>query len=107
VHRYGDAALVVAEGDLDLASAPMLEQALEALLESSDIQLVIVDLRAVATLDSTGLNVLVRNHGRAMDKDRTFALVRGNEQVQRLLSLIGASDRMTLVDSPEALLKDR
>jgi len=108
VHRYGDAALVVlAEGDLDLATAPLVERELEALLASGEVQLVIVDLRPIEMLDSTGLNVLVRNHGRALDRDREFALVKGNDQVQRLLSVVGAADRITLVDRPEELLKDR
>ena len=108
VHRYEDAALVVpAAGDLDLANAPILDRELEALVASPGVQLVIVDLRPIGTLDSTGLNVLVRNHGRALDKDRDFALVRGNDQVQRLLHVVGVPERITLVDSPEELLRDR
>jgi anti-sigma B factor antagonist len=108
VHHYADAALVVLPaGELDLATAPKLERELEALLASPKVQLMIVDLRAIDFLDSTGLNVLVRNHGRALDKDRNLALIRGNEEVQRLLSVTGVSDRITVVDTPEELLKDR
>jgi len=55
-------------------------------------------------MDSTGLSVLVRAHQRAVEKGRRFAVVRGSQQVQRLLSLTGVAERLTLVDAPEELL---
>jgi anti-anti-sigma regulatory factor len=54
--------------------------------------------------DSTGLSVLVRAHQRAEEQGRRLAMVKGPQQVQRLLSLTGVADRLTLVDRPEELL---
>jgi hypothetical protein len=39
-----------------------------------------------------------------MESGREFAVVRGHEQVQRLIGLTGVADRLTLVDTPEELL---
>jgi anti-anti-sigma factor len=101
VHREGDAAVIVPMGELDLGGAPLLERELAAL---ASVRLVIVDLRSVEYMDSTGLNVLLRGHQRAMESGQEFAVVQGPEQVQRLLSLTGVADRLTLVDAPEELL---
>ncbi len=101
VHRVGDGAVVVPVGALDLGSARLLERELEAL---ASIPLVLVDLRSVEHIDSTGLNALLRGRQWALESGRKFAVVRGREQVQRLMSLTGVADRMTLVDTPEELL---
>lgn len=102
VRREGDAAVIVPTGALDIGGAPLLERELEAL---ASVPLVIVDLRSVEFIDSTGLNALLRGHQWAMDSGREFAVVRGNEQGQRLMSLTGVADVLTLVDKPEELLR--
>jgi anti-anti-sigma factor len=101
--RDEDRAVVVGvTGELDLASSPGLEQELEK-LAASGAGLVIVDLRELEFMDSTGLSVLVRAHQQATESGQRFAVVRGPQQVQRLLSLTGVADRLTLVDSPEEI----
>ena len=69
-----------------------------------DKPLVIVDLRELEFMDSTGLSVLVKAHQRAEEQGRRFGLVNGSQQVQRLLTLTGVADRLTVVDAPEDLL---
>lgn len=99
--RDGDEAVVIAvTGELDLASSPALEQELEH-GAPAHAEVVIVDLRQLEFMDSTGLSVLVRAHQRSTEKGQQFVVVRGPQQVQRLLSLTGVADRLTLVDSPE------
>ena len=71
---------------------------------ASDTKLLIIDLRNLDFMDSTGLSVLVRAHQRTEEQGRQLAMVKGPQQVQRLLSLTGVADRLTLVDSPEELL---
>lgn len=102
--RDGDRAVVIGvSGELDLASSPALEQELER-GAASKAELVVVDLRKLEFMDSTGLSVLVRAHQRATEKGQRFAVVRGPQQVQRLLSLTGVAERLTLADSPDELL---
>jgi anti-anti-sigma factor len=71
---------------------------------ASQAEVVVVDLRQLDFMDSTGLSVLVRAHQRATENGKRFGVVRGPQQVQRLLSLTGVADRLTLADSPEELL---
>jgi anti-sigma B factor antagonist len=89
-------------GELDLASSPALEEELERVAQS-DAQMIVVDLRNLEFMDSTGLSVLVRAHQRAEENGRRLGLVNGSQQVQRLLTLTGVADRLTLADAPEEL----
>jgi anti-sigma B factor antagonist len=91
-------------GELDLVSTPILEQALERAHES-DVDLIVVDLRHLEFMDSTGLHGLVNAQQRAAQSGRRFGLVRGTEQVQRLFDLTGIADLLPIVDSPEDLLE--
>ena len=102
--RNADATTVISvSGELDLASSPALEEELERVAQS-DAQLVVVDLRGLEFMDSTGLSVLVRAHQRAEEHGRRLGLINGSQQVQRLLTLTGVADRLTLTDVPEELL---
>ena len=101
--RSEDRATVIAvSGELDLASSPALQEELDRV--SPDSELLIIDLRELDFMDSTGLSVLVRAHQRAEEQGRRLAMVKGPQQVQRLLSLTGVADRLTLVDTPEDLI---
>lgn len=99
----GRATVLTVMGELDLASAPALEDELEKAM-NGDTDCVVVDLRRLEFIDSTGLSVLVKAHQRAQERDCRFGLVRGGSQVQRLLSLTGLADRLTVADEPEDLL---
>ena len=103
VRNADDTAVISVSGELDLASSPALEEELERVAQS-DAQVVVVDLRHLEFMDSTGLSVLVRAHQRAEEQGRRLAMVKGPQQVQRLLSLTGVADRLTVVDTPEELL---
>jgi anti-sigma B factor antagonist len=103
--RNEDRAVVFAvEGELDLASSPTLEQAIDRVSED-DIDLLIVDLRELRFMDSTGLHALVKANKRAGEAGRKFAVVQGGAQIQRLLSLTGVGDLLTVAASPEELLR--
>jgi anti-sigma B factor antagonist len=103
VASKGDAAVISVSGELDLASSPALEQELER-VANAKTPLVIVDLRELEFMDSTGLSVLVKAQQRAAQNDQRFGLVNGSPQVQRLLSLTGVADRLVLAEAPEDLL---
>lgn len=95
--------MITVRGELDLASSGTLEEQLVSVFES-DVDQVIIDLRELEFMDSTGLSILVRAHHRALQSGQRFGMVRGPQQVQRLLSLTGFADRLTLADAPEELL---
>ena len=103
VRNAADTVVISVSGELDLASSPALEEELERVAQS-DAQVVVVDLRNLEFMDSTGLSVLVRAHQRAEENGRRLGLVNGSQQVQRLLTLTGVADRLMLTDVPEELL---
>ena len=103
-HTAGRATTLALTGELDLLSSPALEQELDAVTES-EAELIIVDLRELEFMDSTGLHVLVHAQQRMQDLGRSLALIRGGEAVQRLFDLTGVSDGLTIVDSPDDLFE--
>jgi anti-anti-sigma factor len=103
--RSEERAVVLAvRGELDLATSPALEKELENLAAGSNSQPLILDLRELDFMDSTGLSVLVKAHQRAQEAGRGFGVIRGRPQVQRLLTLTGVAERMPIADSVEELL---
>ena len=91
-------AVVVIRGELDLATAPELEAALTERLDAG--QDVVVDLRELAFLDSTGLRVLVASHVRAEGGDATFLIVRPlpGAPIKRILEIAGVESVLDFVD---------
>ena len=89
-------------GELDLASSPALEEQVERAVADAP-STVIIDLRELEFMDSTGLSVLIRAHQRAQEAGHRLAIVNGSRQVRRLLSLTGVAERLTVVDDPQEL----
>ena len=105
VRSQGQATIIAVSGELDLASSPALQEELDQAAVSNS-EMLIIDLRGLDFMDSTGLSVLVRAHQRSEEQGRRLAMVKGPQQVQRLLNLTGVSERLTLVDRPEELLDE-
>jgi stage II sporulation protein AA (anti-sigma F factor antagonist) len=95
--------VLIVGGELDLSSSAALEEELARAL-ASGAPCVVVDLRKVEFIDSTGLGVLVKAHQQAREADQDFGLVQGGPQVQRLLNLTGLSERLTVADTPEEII---
>jgi anti-anti-sigma factor len=101
VKTEGRATVLELFGELDVATS----QALEAeLARVSDAELLVIDLRALDFIDSTGLGVLVRTHHHAKEQGQEFAVVKGAGQVERLLGLTGLSEQLPVAETPEELL---
>jgi anti-sigma B factor antagonist len=91
-----DAAWVRVTGELDLATAPQLEQTLcEAELRA---RRVVLDLRELTFMDCAAMKVVVTAVNHARQAGRQLVLVRGPSQVDRLFALTGASDAVEIVD---------
>jgi anti-sigma B factor antagonist len=104
VRNEEGAAVITVTGELDLASSPVLEERLHQVFDS-DSEIVILDLRELDFMDSTGLSVVVKAHQTAEAAERALCLVKGPPQVQRLLSLTGVADRLRVLDAPEDALR--
>ena len=62
--------------------------------------LVVIDLRKLEFIDSTGLGVLVKTHQQMRQANRRLVLVDGEGQVRRLLAMTGLSDQLIVVTAP-------
>ena len=102
VRRTGDLAIVGLRGELDLASAPLLESEIES--AARDSAKLVLDLDALEFIDSTGLRLILVAHDRAIEDGRGFAVTKGSAQVRRLLEITGVDERLQIVDFPEELL---
>jgi anti-anti-sigma factor len=91
-----DAAWIRAAGELDIATAPQLEQTLRQAEASA--RRVVLDLREVTFMDSCGVHVIVDASIRAGAAGNRLVLVRGPSQVDRLLVLSKAADVLEIVD---------
>ena len=94
-HTEGPECVLWVRGELDLAAASSLDAELERAL-GTDANRIVLDLAGLEFIDSTGLSVLVRAQQRAHDSGRQLGVVNPGPQVERLLSLTGLLERLTL-----------
>ena len=93
--------VVALEGEIDLSAAPDAERRI-AQAEAREPGRLVIDLREVTFMDSSGLRVLLTAHRRADQAGRGFALVKGGEAVERLLDVTGLTGRLEILDEPPA-----
>ena len=99
VVRDGQVAWVQAIGELDLDSAHRVEAALEELRAAGCSELVL-DLRGLTFMDSTGLRLVIRWDTAARQDDFRFAVVPGPDVVQRVFRLTGMDDHLIVAGPP-------
>jgi len=99
VGRNGSSAWVRPAGDLDLDTVHHVESALTRLHEEGFGSLVL-DLRRLTFMDSTGLRLVIRWHAAARDEGFRFAIVPGSEVVQRVFRVTGMDAHLTVAESP-------
>ena len=92
-------ARVTASGELDLATAEQLEEALKR-QERDGPPVIVLDLRALAFMDSTGLRTVLAADARARERGGRLVIVRGPEEVQRVFRLTRMDDHLEIVDEP-------
>jgi anti-anti-sigma factor len=101
--REQDRVVLRLEGELDLASSPVLERALEG-PEIAETPLLVLDLDGLRFVDSTGLRIILLAHESARGRGQEFAITPGSPQVQRLLSITSVAEHMRVIASPDDLL---
>jgi anti-sigma B factor antagonist len=99
--RNGAVAVIAATGELDLSGAAVLEAELERLAAELEVGTVVLDLRGLEFMDSSGLRLVVQADMRAREAGRRFVLVQGPETVHRVFEITRMSDRLDFVAAPE------
>ena len=80
-------------GELDLATAPIVEAEL-AELWSVGFMRIVLDLRDVCFLDSAGVRLLLTWHAHSAADGLVFEVISGPPRVQRVLEVAGIADRL-------------
>jgi anti-anti-sigma factor len=102
--RNATVAVIAASGELDLSGATLLEAELDRLAEDPELGTVVLDLRGLEFMDSSGLRLVVLADMRAREVGRRFVLVRGAETVHRVFEITRMSERLDFVSDPEEVL---
>jgi anti-sigma B factor antagonist len=98
--RNGTVAIVSPSGELDLSGAGLLEAELERLERDPGLAAVVLDLRGLEFMDSTGLRLVILADQRARAAGRRLALVHGPDAVRRVFDVTQMTDRLDFVADP-------
>ena len=90
------ATLIALHGELDLAGAAVLDQELGRVEGGA----VVLDLRGLGFIDSSGLRSIAVAAQRAAAAGHDFALVAGTEEVMRVFDITRMRERLTFVEAP-------
>jgi anti-sigma B factor antagonist len=93
VRRCDDHALVSVEGDLDINSAPCLQQRLTHLLEGNGPRL-LIDLSGVTFIDCFATRLLAQTCRRAGERSCSIQFVALSKPVERLAELTGLAGEL-------------
>jgi anti-sigma B factor antagonist len=97
--RRGDRWWVRPSGELDLDTEPQLEQELAA-ARGAGARFLVLDLRDLTFMDSTGLRLVIRWDTAAREDAFEFAIVPGVEVVQRVFRLTGMDAHLRVAEPP-------
>src|SRR3989442_2029982 len=90
--RDGHERVVTLSGELDVSTAPGLRESLAELIATAPATTVVIDLRELEFIDSTGLGLLVGAQKQARDEGRDLVLGSPRRPVYRALQAAGLVD---------------
>jgi anti-sigma B factor antagonist len=100
VERRESAAILRVSGELDITGAEVLETRTKELAgDSPDV--VVIDLRKVSFMDSTGLRSLLRARALGTEEGWSLKLIRGPTPVHRVMELTRMDDHFDFADASE------
>jgi anti-anti-sigma factor len=95
--QVGDFLVLSMAGELDMSTAPALEAAVERAQGGSAI---LIDLRELTFIDSTGIRALLRVYAAGQNGHSTVSFIRGQERVQRVLRIAGVDQFLMWTNPP-------
>jgi anti-sigma B factor antagonist len=98
VQDAGDGTVrLIPAGELDMATVGQLEARFRE-ARASGFRRLVVDLRGLEFMDSSGLTLLTRWTLGAQRDGYEFAVIRGDERITRLFELTGLKPHFTFLD---------
>jgi anti-anti-sigma factor len=95
--RTDDLAVVSASGELGIANRDALDQELRR-LEEAGVAEIVLDLRDLDFIDSTGVRILYEAYIRNRASGDRLRMIRGRESVQRVITRLGLGQVLPFVD---------
>lgn len=98
----GDAQVTfIPRGELDLATAPELEERVLGAVREAE-RTVVLDLRELTFMDSTGVRTIISAHHTAEETGADLRVVRPprGSSVARVIEISGIDEALGLVDEP-------
>lgn len=98
----GDAVYVCPVGEIDLDTVSRVRDRLEE-LRAAGFRRLILDLRGVTFLDSTGIRLALETDASARADGFDFALIEGPANVQRAFEITGLRGGLPFIDPPRGV----
>jgi anti-sigma B factor antagonist len=99
VSRTGRRAVLALSGEFDLSVEPEVTATLERVVATPE-SIVVLDLRALTFIDSTGIRALIEAQRRCATAHCALYLVSGPPEVRRVLTLCCIEERFALLRDP-------
>lgn len=98
-HRQEGALVVVPEGELDIAAVDAVRDAIAARAPGEAL---VIDLRSLDFLDTSGIHLMVEVHRRAGEEAFSLRVVRARKPVQRVFEIAGLEGVLPFVEVGDA-----
>jgi len=92
-----DTARLTPSGELDIATAPQLEQEVRSLL-ARGVRHVVIDLTRLTFIDSSALRLFIVLNERSSGEGWRLSLIRPTGQVRSVFEITGADDNLPFVE---------
>ena len=87
IRDLGKHKIIEVVGDVDLYNVVELKQTIFKLLDTEDVQSLIIDMKSISYMDSSGIGALVAGQKKVKTKGGKFALMNMKEDVLNILKL--------------------
>jgi anti-sigma B factor antagonist len=94
----GETARLVLSGELDLATVPRVEQAVDATL-AQGARTLVIDLSRLGFIDSSGLRLFIVLHQRAGAEGWRLSLIRPQKQAMTVFEVSGLEENLPFSES--------
>lgn len=97
--REQDGARLALSGELDIATVPRVEAAVNATL-TAEVRMLTIDLSGLGFVDSSGLRLFIVLDQRAASEGWALRLIRPAEHVLKVFRVSGVEENLPFVEDP-------
>jgi anti-sigma B factor antagonist len=94
-----DGGRLILSGELDIATAPRVEEAARAML-AHGVSRLVIDLRELTFIDSSGLRMLIMLSDLAASDAWTLGLIRPADRPLSVFEITGADENLPFIEEP-------